>query len=64
MWVPNDIKNPVVKQEPTRNKISVFGSVNVTDGRLIYSIQQIFNAETFLDHLNQILESKSSGKKI
>lgn len=64
MWVPRDIKSPVVKQEPTRKKISLFGSVNVADGRLVYSLQQIFNAETFLEHLNQILKYKSKNKKI
>jgi transposase len=64
MWVPKDIKSPVVKQEPTRKKISVFGSVNVSDGRLVYSLQQIFNAKTFLEHLNQILVTKSNNKKI
>jgi transposase len=64
MWIPNDIKNPVVKQEPTRKKVSVFGSVNVSDGRLVYSLQQIFNAKTFLEHLNQILEYKPPKKKI
>lgn len=64
MWIPKEIKNPVVKQEPTRHKISVFGSVNIDNGRFVYSINTIFNAVTFLDHLKQIVQFRIKRKKI
>lgn len=64
MWIPKENKNPMVKQEPTRQKISVFGSVNVTDGRLVYCTSTIFNATTFLEHLEQILQCRTKSKKI
>jgi len=64
MWIPKEIKNPVVKQEPTRHKISVFGSVNISNGRLVYHTSAIFNANTFLEHLEQILQFRTKSKKI
>ena len=55
MWIPKEIKNPVVKQEPTRLKVSVFGTVNTNNGRFVYNISPIFNAITFLEHLKQLI---------
>jgi transposase len=64
MWVPPEIKNPVVFQEPNRKKQSLFGSVNTQDGRFVYNFNTIFNAETFLEHLKQIIQYKAKNKKI
>ncbi len=47
--IPKEIKNPTVKPEPTRHKISVFGIVNNNDGRFVYSINPVFNAQLFLN---------------
>lgn len=62
MWIPIENKNPVVFQEPNRFKISVFGSVNIEDGRFVYCMKSIFNAETFLEHLNQIIQYRTKKK--
>lgn len=64
MWIPKEIKNPIVRQEPTRNKISVFGSVNIGDERFVYDINTIFNAETFLEHLKNLIQFRTKRKKI
>ena len=64
MWIPKEIKNPIVKQEPTRRKISVFGSVNISSGRFVYDTSKIFNAETFLEHLKRLLQFRIKSKKI
>jgi transposase len=64
MWIPKEIKNPTVKQEPTRHKISVFGTVNNNDGRFVYSINPVFNAHTFLEHLKQVIQFRAKKKKI
>ncbi len=64
MWIPKEIKNPTVKQEPTRHKISVFGTVNNNDGRFVYSINPVFNAQTFLEHLKQVIQFRAKKKKI
>jgi transposase len=42
----------------------VFGSVNIHDGRFVYNFNPIFNAETFLEHLKQIIQFKIKNKKI
>ncbi|WP_394698568.1 IS630 family transposase [uncultured Methanospirillum sp.] len=64
MWIPTEIKNPVIKQEPTCRKISVFGTVNNQDGRFMYDISPVFSAETFLEHLKHIIQYKTPKKKI
>ena len=64
MWLPKDIKDPTVIQEPNRLKVSIFGSVNVDTGRLVYCMNSIFNAETFLEHLKKILQGRSKRRKI
>lgn len=64
MWVPPEIKNPIVFQEPNRQKKSLFGSVNTQDGRFVYNFSPIFNAITFLEHLKQVIQFKAKNKKI
>ena len=64
MWIPKENINPMVFQVPNRFKISVFGSVNVEDGRFVYCTKSIFNAETFLEHLKQIIKFRANRKKI
>lgn len=64
MWIPPEVKEPVVFQEPTRKKVSIFGSVNVHNGHFLYMISTIFNAETFAEHLKQLILQRPKGKKI
>lgn len=64
MWVPPEIKDPVIFQEPSHKKISLFGSINTVNGQFVYRFSTIFNAETFLEHLNQILSYRPPNKKI
>lgn len=64
MWVPPEIKDPVILQEPSHKKISLFGSINTVNGQFVYRFSTIFNAETFLEHLNQILSYRPPNKKI
>ena len=45
-------------------KVSFFGSVNTHNGHFIYKSSVSFNAETFLEHLKQIVTFKPKGKKI
>lgn len=64
MWVPPEEKEPIYFQEPNRKKVSLFGSVNTSNGHFVYNLSTIFNAETFLEHLKNIIEQKPKGKKI
>ena len=64
MWIPPEVKNPIVFHESNRKKVSIFGSVNTQNGQFAYGFSPIFNAETFLDHLKQLISLKPKGKKI
>ena len=64
MWVPPEVKEPVVLREANRKKISIMGSVNAQNGQFIYNISSIFNAETFLQHIKQLIPLKPKNKKI
>jgi transposase len=56
MWVPPEEKDPVLLHAPTRKSISVFGAVRIDTGRLLTRSFDIFNAVTFLEFLNHIIE--------
>jgi len=64
MWIPPEIKAPIVIHESNRKKVSFFGSVNTRNGQFIYQFSAIFNAETFLEHLKQLISLKPKRKKI
>jgi transposase len=64
MWVPPEEKDPTVLLAPTRKSISLFGAVNVKDGRLITRFEKIFDAMTFKNFLMQLLRTRKSGKKV
>jgi len=64
MWVPPEVKEPVVFHESNRKKVSLFGSVNTHNGNFCYMFSDIFNAETFLEYLKQLILLKPKGKKI
>lgn len=64
MWIPPEEKDPIVLHAPTKKSISLFGAVQSGTGKLVSMVTPIFNAETFLEFLEMILESKKWGKKI
>jgi transposase len=51
MWVPPEIKDPVLLHAPTRKSVACFGAVNVHTGKFIRSLCATF--ETFLTRLRQ-----------
>lgn len=64
MWIPLDVKDPIVLQEPTRFHTSVFGAVNVGTGQFAYRMNEIFNAVTFLEFLEYLLSLRKDSKII
>jgi transposase len=61
MWIPPEDVDPIVLQEPTRKNIGVFGAVRINDGRLVTKISKPFNAVTFQDYLELLLNFKKDG---
>ena len=64
MWVPPEEKDPKVLLAPTRKSISLFGAVNIKDGRLVTRFENVFDAMTFKKFIIQLLRTKKPGKKI
>lgn len=64
MWVPPEEKDPVVLLAPTRKSVSLFGAVNVNDGRLVTRFEKKFDAMTFKAFLIQLLRHRKNGKKV
>jgi len=64
MWVPPEKKDPVVLLAPTRKSVSLFGAVNVSDGRLVTRFEKQFDAMTFKAFLIQLLRHRKKGKRI
>lgn len=57
MWVPPEVKDPIVLHHPTRKGVGYFGAVRLRDGRLVVRQElEQFNGETtwaFLQHLEE-----------
>jgi transposase len=64
MWVPPEEKDPVVLLAPTRKSVSLFGAVNVNDGRFVTRFEKQFDAMTFKAFLIQLLRHRKKGKRI
>jgi transposase len=65
MWVAPEIKDPVALLAPTRKNIGVFGAVSATDGKLVTRKEEgRFNALTFLDYLQLLIQHRRPGRKI
>jgi transposase len=66
MWIPPEVKDPVVLHHPTRKSIGYFGAVRLRDGKFAYRREEgRFDGQTFfsfLKHLRQI--SSHSGRRV
>jgi hypothetical protein len=47
MWVPPEIKDPVLLHAPTRKSVACFGAVSLHTGTFVRSLCTTFNAATF-----------------
>jgi len=66
MWVPPEIKDPVLFHHPTRRSVGYFGAVRLRDGKYVFRREEEkFNAMTFLAFLKQLrLVSSHSGRRV
>jgi transposase len=55
MWIPPDIKDPVVRHYPGRKSVGYFGAVRLRDDRFVYRREsERFNAQTCWDFFRQL----------
>jgi transposase len=64
MWVPPEDKDPILLLAPTRKLVSLFGAVNLRNGKLVTQFEKKFNAMTFRDFLSLLLRHRRRAKKI
>lgn len=61
MWIPPEIKDPVLLHHPTRKSVGYFGAVRLRDGKFVYQREtDKFNAESFLKFMKRL--KKASGR--
>jgi len=64
MWIPGDVKDPIVFHAPTRKSVGYFGAVRAEDGKLVTMSAHPFNAETFKRFLERFEHSHKKRWKI
>ena len=58
MWIPPDVKDPVLLHAPTRKSVGYFGAVRLRDGRWVLRREpEKFNGDSFLAFLQQLRQA-------
>ena len=66
MWVPPEVRDPVVYHHPTRRSVGYFGAVRLRDGKFLYR-REIgrFNGESFWEFLRFLREASAvHGRRV
>src|ERR1700694_4704352 len=66
MWVPPEVKEPVLLHAPTRKSVGYFGALRLRDGKFIYAREEEkFNAQSCWQFLKKLRhKSLRSGKRV
>lgn len=64
MWVPPEIKDPVLMHAPTRKSVACFGAVSLQTGKFVRSMCPKFDALTFQAFLKKLRRHRSRGKRM
>ncbi len=64
MWVPPEVKDPILWQAPTHKTIGLFGAVRLEDGKLMAQQWDVFNGETFEIFLTHLLRNRRPPRKM
>jgi transposase len=66
MWVPPEIKDPVLLHAPTRKSVGYFGAVRLRDGRFLFRREaDQFNGATFLGFLRHLRRASiRAGRRV
>jgi transposase len=61
MWIPPEIKDPVLRHFPGRKSVGYFGAVRLRDGLFVAMKESDkFNAQTFHDFMKKLLDVGST----
>lgn len=66
MWVPPEVKDPVLLHHPTRQSVGYFGAVRLRDGKFVFSREtNRFDAQTTWSFLNLLRQrSRRAGRAV
>jgi transposase len=66
MWIPPEIKDPVLLHAPTRKSVGYFGAVRLRDGRFVFRREtEKFNGSSFFEFLRQLRQaSRGTGRRV
>jgi transposase len=66
MWIPPEIKDPVLLHAPTRKSVGYFGAVRLRDGRFVFRLEtDKFNGNSFFQFLQQLRQaSRGTGRRV
>lgn len=64
MWVPPEIKDPVLLHAPTRKSVACFGAVSLSSGKFVHSMCETFDAVTFETFLKTLLRHRSRDTRM
>lgn len=64
MWVPPELKDPVLLHAPTRKSMACFGAVSLRSGKFVYSLNERFDAVTFEAFLKKLLRHRSRAMRM
>jgi len=64
MWVPPEIKDPILQHAPTRKSVACFGAVSLGTGQFVRMMCPIFNAATFRTFLRRLLRQQTPGRRM
>jgi hypothetical protein len=64
MWVPPEIKDPILQHAPTRKSVACFGAVSLDTGQFVRMMCPIFNAATFLSFLKRLLRQLTPARRM
>lgn len=64
MWIPPEVKDPVVLRKPTRESVGYYGAVRLRDGKFVYSREEgRFNGESFFSFLKYLRSLTAAGRR-
>jgi transposase len=64
MWIPPEVRDPVVLHEPTRKGVGYFGAVRLRDGYFVWRREQgSFNAQTCQEFLIQLYQASCTSDR-
>jgi transposase len=66
MWIPPEIKDPVLLHAPTRKSVGYFGAVRLSDGRFVFRREEDkFNGDSFFRFLRELRRSSiRTGRRV